>query len=131
MRIYVAGPMTGLPDNNRKAFAFAWNRLMDAGFDAVSPHFLESAIEVETRAKIGIAAVYRHVLPVDLFALSGVDGVLALPGWEESRGAKFEKHFADLIEIPWVVSSDPLNTQLEVWVTDCINQLEEATCPAP
>ncbi len=104
MRIYVAGPMTGLPDNNRAAFAYAWNRLMEAGLDAVSPHFMESAIEVETKARMGTAAVYRHVLPVDLFALSSVDGVLALPGWEDSRGAKFEKHFADLIEIPWVTT---------------------------
>lgn len=102
MRVYIAGPMTGLPDNNRAAFAYAWNRLMEAGFDAVSPHFMESAIEVETKARMGTAAVYRHVLPVDIFALSSVDAVLALPGWEQSRGAKFEKHFADLIEVPWV-----------------------------
>ncbi len=125
MRVYIAGPMTGYKDNNRHAFAFAWNRLMEAGFDAVSPHFMESAIEVETKARMGQPAVYRHVLPVDLFALSSVDAVLALDGWENSKGALFERHFTTLIQIPWVTTSDSLNTQLEVLVPNCINQLKE------
>ena len=47
MRVYVAGPMTGMENNNREAFAYAWNRLLEAGVDPVSPHFLESAIEIE------------------------------------------------------------------------------------
>lgn len=106
MRVYCAGPMTGRENNNREAFSFAWNRLHEAGVDAVSPHFLESAIEIETRSRMGTAAVYRHVLPVDCFAISSVDAVLALPGWEQSRGCLFEKHYADLIEIPWI-AADP------------------------
>jgi hypothetical protein len=97
--------MTGYDNNNRKAFAYAWNKLVERGFDPVSPHFLESAIEIETRAKMGTAAVYRHVLPVDCFAISSVDAVLALPYWRYSKGCQFEKHFADLIEIPWISPS--------------------------
>ena len=141
MRVYLAGPMTGLPQNNREAFAYAWNKLIEEGFDAISPHFLESAIEIETRAKMGTAAVYRHVLPVDCFAISSADAVLALPGWEDSRGCNFERHFADLIEIPWITSvqdgdfipmdrcpMDPADTYLAVVkyaVTRGIEQLKE------
>lgn len=131
MRVYIAGKMTGMPDNNRPAFATAWNLLMQAGVDAVSPHFLESAIEIDTRSKMGTAAVYRHVLPVDTFAISSVDAVIALPGWEDSRGAQFEKHFADLIEIPWITGvldaerESGEGADINLYLADCINQLKE------
>ena len=136
--------MTNMPDNNRAAFAFAWNRLIEAGVDAVSPHFLESAIEIENRTRMGTAAVYRHVLPVDCFAISSVDAVLALPGWEGSRGCLFEKHFADLIEIPWVSgvsdgdfipSDNPLvdvQEQVMIYsVSQAINQLKDYALANP
>lgn len=122
MRVYIAGPMTGQPNNNRDAFAFAWNRLIEAGVDPVSPHFLESAIEIENRTRMGTAAVYRHVLPVDCFAISSVDAVVALPGWETSRGCLFEKHFADLIEIPWIATPS---------IEEAIDQLKEHAIANP
>ena len=131
MRVYIAAPMTGHPDNNRASFAYAWNELIEAGFDATSPHFLESSIEIETRAKMGTASVYRHVLPVDVFAISSVDAVLALPGWEDSRGAKFEKHFAELIEIPWIapvsngtfIPLDPFDPDLHTRILEyCVGE---------
>lgn len=124
MRVYVAGPMTGILDNNKPAFALAWTRLHEAGFEAISPHFLESVMEVKTREAMGTAAVYRHVLPVDIFALSSVEAVLALPNWQGSRGAKLEKHFADLIEIPWV-SSFLLSHSIERYIDLCIVKLNE------
>ena len=49
MRVYIAGPMTDVVNNNRPAFARAWNELIRHGFDAISPHFLESAVEIDTR----------------------------------------------------------------------------------
>lgn len=124
MRIYIAGGMTGKPDNNRAAFSEAWNFFHRHGVEATSPHFLESAIEVETRARMGTAAVYRHVLPTDCFAISSVDAVVALPGWEESRGANFEKHFADLIEIPWI-TGDENAIALSTYLGGCLDQLKE------
>jgi hypothetical protein len=94
--------MTGHPDHNRAAFTYAWNRLQAAGYTAISPHFLENGIEVEARAKSGVAEIYRYALPIDLFAMSSCDAVMSLPGWENSRGSLFEGHGAGLMEIPIV-----------------------------
>lgn len=38
MRIYICGPMTGLPEHNCPTFAAATNALVDAGYDVSSPH---------------------------------------------------------------------------------------------
>ncbi len=122
MRVYIAAPMSDvIEDNNRAAFVYAWGELMKEGIDAVSPHFLENVIEVKTRARMGRAAVYRHVLPTDVFAISSCNACLALPGWDDSVGCRFEKNFADICEIPWVapvsngsfIPCDPLDPDLQ------------------
>ena len=38
VKVYVSGPMTGIPEFNYPAFEAAARRLRDAGFDVVSPH---------------------------------------------------------------------------------------------
>lgn len=125
MRVYIAGPMTGLPENNGPAFAKAWRMLHDAGHDPISPHFLESSLPPEVRERMGTGGIYRSVLPIDVFAMSTVDAVLALPGWQFSRGAKFEKHFADLCDIPWVSGIDIPVPDLEVWISNALERLKE------
>lgn len=94
--------MSGIKDHNRASFAKAWNKFTQAGFDVVSPHFLESVIEIDTRATMGPGHVYRYAIPIDVFAISSVDVCVALPGWEHSKGCKLEKHCAELMHIPWV-----------------------------
>jgi len=128
IRIYIAGPMTGLPDFNRAAFTYAWNRLTRLGYEVVSPHFLESVIEIESRTQMGPGAVYRYALPMDLFALSSCRFVVALPGWEQSNGANFEKHGADLMNIPWVApdyTSDEFPGGLDEYMDAVVDLLLE------
>lgn len=127
-RVYVAGPMTGIPDQNRPAFRFAWNHLTQRGFHVISPHFLESSIEVDTRAAIGTGEVYRYALPIDIFALSSCSYVVALPGWETSNGAGFERHGAELMRIPWIApeyTSDEYPGGLDDWLDECIDMIQE------
>ncbi len=94
--------MSDVPDHNREAFQYAWNRLMRANFTAVSPHHLENGIEIDTRAKCGKAEIYKYALPIDLFALSSCDLMMTLPDSDDSRGLAFEIHGANLFEIPVV-----------------------------
>ncbi len=101
IRLYIAGPMTDVTNENHPAFRTAWHMGLQRGHHMVSPHFLESVIEVQTRVKLGPAAVYRHVLPIDVYALSSCDAVIALPGWHSSKGCKLEAMAADLMGIPW------------------------------
>jgi len=70
-RIYIAGPMTGLPDHNFPAFYEAAKRLQEAGWETVNP-----AENFDGRT--------------DLPLLAQCNAVAMLPGWEDSRGAKLE-----------------------------------------
>lgn len=101
-RVYIGGKMTGVLNHNRDAFQYAWNRLMRAGYTAVSPHHLENGIEIDVRALAGKGEIYKYALPIDLFALSSCDGMMVLPDSDESNGLKFEIHGAGLFEIPVV-----------------------------
>lgn len=80
-QLYIAGPMTGLPDFNYPAFADAAKLLRDAGFDVFSP------------AENGLspAAPWNEHMRVDLAHLvSHCYAVATLPNWAKSKGASLE-----------------------------------------
>ena len=83
-RVYIAGPMTGLPDLNFPAFHAEAARLRALGFDAVNP------AEINPEPTVGWQACMR----ADIAQLVTCDGVVLLPGWERSRGASLEAHIA-------------------------------------
>lgn len=99
MRLYIAGPMTGLIDNNHPAFEYACKRLYDAGHTPVSPHVLEANAHTYQNDKMTKGELYRWVIPGDIFALASCHGVVALPGFECSDGTAFELHGAKLFEL--------------------------------
>ena len=81
MRIYIAGPMTGMPEHNFPAFHSAAQCLRRAGWDVVNP-----AENFGGRTDLPRADYMR----ADVAALVECDAVALLPGWQESRGAKAE-----------------------------------------
>jgi hypothetical protein len=85
-RIYIAGPMTGLPDLNFPAFVAEATRLRAEGHDVVSPIELNASLEHE-----GYAACLRR----DIAQLVTCGVVQLLPGWELSRGARLEWMIAE------------------------------------
>lgn len=102
-RLYVAGPMSGLPQNNYPAFNAASVELQRKGYDVVNP------------AEVSIAGMkrvhYVDLLRADLKGLLQCDGVAVLPGWERSVGATNEVRNARLLKMPvravsdWISSS--------------------------
>jgi len=80
-RIYIAGPMTGLPEHNFPAFHAAAERLRKAGWEVVNP-----AENFGGRTDLPRERYLRE----DVAQLVRCDAVALLPGWEESRGAKLE-----------------------------------------
>ena len=117
MRIYLSGPMTGLPDLNRPAFEAAEKRLMTQGHFVINPHRISAlfgtAEELADSFKLyyditldygvdfienGLAAkdimdrvsLARSVMDADLAAVRSCDTIYLLRGWENSRGAKKE-----------------------------------------
>lgn len=81
LRLYVAGPMTGLPDYNYPAFAAAAAHLRALGHGVISPG--ESFGGSQDRP-------LRDYARYDLHALLQVDGIVLLDGWECSVGASTE-----------------------------------------
>lgn len=77
--IYLSGPMTGLPDYNYPAFNALAAALRGRGFVVNNP------------AEAGsIGRSWEECMRAAIRMLCGSDVVVALPGWENSRGAKIE-----------------------------------------
>lgn len=91
MKLYVAGPMTGLPEFNFPAFFEAESMLTAAGFSVLNP-----ARHGAGEPGMEWADYMRRDIP-DVLA---VDGIALLPGWELSRGACLEVHIAKTLGMP-------------------------------
>ena len=90
MKIYLAGPMKGIPDHNYPAFHEAAKRLRDYGLEVVSP--AEWATD-KSRS-------WDFYMRVNIPLLCECDGIALLPGWQQSEGATLERHIARKLGMP-------------------------------
>jgi hypothetical protein len=88
MKVYIAGPMTGLPDFNYPAFHALAADLRSAGYVVVNP--AENFAGDQTLP-------YRTYLREAVRSLVDCDAVALLPGWENSRGAMLERSIAETL----------------------------------
>lgn len=86
MKIYVSGPMTGLPKNNVPAFNRAAKKLRSLGYAVINPAELD---------KDEPCMMWEDCLRRDIKWLMTCDVVVNLPGWEKSRGANLENYIAE------------------------------------
>jgi hypothetical protein len=93
VKIYLAGPMRGIPEYNFPAFEAACKRLREMGHDVWSPH--ERDLADGFNPKTDKAHSLKHYMKIDLPAVLDCDIVAVLPGWENSQGAKLEVHTAN------------------------------------
>jgi len=108
MRVYLAGPMTGIKGFNIPAFDAMALRLRKAGFEVVSPAELDNptirSISLGS-ADGAIATLETHgatwgdflARDIELIADDGIEAVVVLPGWEKSRGARLETFVANAL----------------------------------
>lgn len=109
-KAYLAGPMRGYVDFNKKAFDEATITLESWGFEVFSPAAsdvnefgsLESddgdEDELAQRAGMTTKQLRRHVFEKDLgWICREADVVVLLPGWENSKGALAEKATAEAL----------------------------------
>src|SRR6187397_1673895 len=94
MRYYLAGPMSGLPEQNYPAFTEACTWLRLRGFEIISPH------ETIPHNHEPNAAEWRSLLRKDTAALLTCQGIILLPGWCKSKGAQFELSIALTLGMP-------------------------------
>jgi hypothetical protein len=93
-RIYLSGPMTGIPDFNFPAFHAEAKRLRALGYEVVNP--AEITPDHETPRWI--------CLRRDIAALMECDTLALLDGWESSEGARLEEHIARHVAIRIVLA---------------------------
>lgn len=96
--LYIAGPMTGIPDYNYPAFNAAATRLKALGYETRNP--VDSELDNPENEAKPWSWYMRRAIPLMLQA----DGVALLPNWEASRGAQLETHVAQAIGMackPW------------------------------
>ncbi len=90
MKLYIAGPMSGLPEFNYPAFHAAAEQLRGLGY------------EVESPAEPGQVDGWDWLdyMRRGLRQLLACDGVALLPGWHNSRGATTECNVAESLGLP-------------------------------
>lgn len=96
MRLYLAGPMTGLPDLNFPAFHAHAARLRALGHVVISP----------AEACADIAGQWHACMRRDLQLLLHCEAIALLAGWENSRGARLEHHVATQLGIAVHLADD-------------------------
>ena len=96
MRVYICGPMSGLPDFNYPAFAAAAADLRGKGYEVLSPHEWRDHPRRAARGNLPYATYLRRGLRLMLKC----EEVFVLPGWEKSDGATFEVSIARKLAMP-------------------------------
>lgn len=103
MKIYVAGPMRGIPEFNFPAFNAATVALRAAGHTVFNPAEKDNerhGVDISKGNTTGDEAVaaqqhgfnLREALGHDLaYICAEADAVALLPGWENSKGANAER----------------------------------------
>lgn len=92
LKYYIAGPMTGLPSFNYPAF-FAMEDVLTLEYGVTN---------VENPAKIAngdYTQKYSYYIRESIVRLMTCGGVVFLPGWENSTGARLEYHVAKLLDM--------------------------------
>ena len=109
MKIYLAGPMRGIPEFNFPAFNAAAVLLRSQGHEVFNPAEKDNERHGTDISKGNVAGDekvaaeqhgfnLREALLIDLtFICSEGEGIVLLPGWRNSKGAKAEAHTADAL----------------------------------
>lgn len=116
MKIYLAGPMRGLPQFNFPAFHAAAARLRAQGHTVFNPaerdesahgkdFAAENAAGNEEEARVKHGFNLREALAADMkFICEEAEAIAMLPGWKKSKGATAE-HATALclgLEVIWL-----------------------------
>lgn len=114
MKIYLAGPMRGIPEFNFPAFHRWTKMLREEGHEVFSPaehdnerHGADISKGNETGSEAHATATYnfniREALAADLaWICAEAEAIALLPGWETSRGARAEFETANALGLNFI-----------------------------
>lgn len=125
MKLYLAGPMTGIKYFNAPAFADAAFRLRLVGYEVFNPaeNDMENGINLgkfdgtENLSDHGFSL--RGILEQDLtWICRYAEGIAVLPGWNKSKGANAEIALATALRLP--------AQSYETWIEERDIRMEKA-----
>ena len=90
-KVYIAGPMTGLPNFNFDRFHAAEKLLFGYGYDVVNPATLDNGSTDKP---------WEYYMRLALRAMLECDMIYALAGSQNSRGAMIEIELARKLNMP-------------------------------
>tara|TARA_R110002073_G_scaffold93865_2_gene218826 strand:- start:8812 stop:9165 length:354 start_codon:yes stop_codon:yes gene_type:complete len=92
LKIYVAGPMSGLPNLNWEAFDIKEKQLRADGWDVVNPAAMDRDAGIEPN-QVG-EYEYEEAASRDVAALRSCDAIYLMSGFQFSKGACWERALA-------------------------------------
>ncbi len=90
MKLYLSGPMRGKPLFNTNGFAEAARNLRDDGQEIWSPSEMDLAEGLDPSQADSWQGDIRALMRRDIKIMLEVEGIVMLPGWQNSKGANFE-----------------------------------------
>lgn len=141
IKLYLAGPMSGIPQFNFPAFEEAAVVLRRLGFEITSPAEMDKArnpeaYELARRSPDGKwqpdvtgGLTWAQILAGDIVIVSDqVDGVVLMPGWEKSSGARLET-FVGLLRNKLFATYDPVDESVQFEDPDRIRGILRENMP--
>lgn len=95
-RIYLAGPMTGIPEFNHPAFHAEAARLRALGYEIINPAELNPDQSLE----------WHLCMRKDIANLVTCEAIALLPGWQHSTGAHLEMMIAHRVGMEILIASE-------------------------
>jgi hypothetical protein len=107
MKVYLAGPMRGIPNFNFPAFHQAASMLRAAHYTVFSPAEYDEwqgLPNAETSEWYDGGRNIREALAADTaWICAHADAIALLPGWEKSKGACAEKALAEALGLEVII----------------------------
>lgn len=114
MKVYLAGPMRGIPQFNFPAFDYAAAKLREQGFEVFSPAERDRTVystrleanptgsEEQAVKEVGFSLRKAFHADTEWISLHA-DGIALLPGWEKSSGAIAENALATALGLTRII----------------------------
>ena len=110
MKIYIAGPMSGVEDFNFPLFFETEEKLKELGYEVINPAHNDGETLEEALAMAGTPDKpnnpWSYYMRRDLPNVLNVDALCVLPNWRRSKGALLEVHIAKALGLPIYVLKD-------------------------